>query len=83
MERLFVLKMLSRTQQATKFCGDSPETTAFKSYAANQYSDLPAVSFLSAKRQRVPKDFQQYSTKQYAVCAEGFALHSFFYVHLN
>ena len=49
MERLFVLKMLLGTQRATKICGDFPETTAFKSYAANQYSDLPAVSFLSAK----------------------------------
>ena len=36
MERLFVLKTLSRTQRATKvkkICGDLPETTAFKSYA--------------------------------------------------
>ena len=46
MERLFVLKTLSRTQRATKgklFNGDLPETTAFKSYAENQYSDLPAA----------------------------------------
>ena len=49
MERLFVLKTLSGTQRATKICGDLPETTAFKSYAANQYSDLTVVSFLSAK----------------------------------
>ena len=57
MERLFVLKMLSCIQRATKICGDLPETTAFKSYAANQYSDLPAVSFLSAK----PHDCRQHS----------------------
>ena len=50
MERLFVLKTLSRTQRATKICGDLPETTAFKSYAANQYSDLPAVSFQRSAR---------------------------------
>ena len=57
LERLLVLKTLSRTQWATKvkkICGDLPETTEFKSYAAKQerrsqyanYSDLPAVSFL-------------------------------------
>ena len=57
MERIFVLKTLSGTQRATKICGDLPETTAFKSYAANQYSDLPVVSFLSAK----PHDCQQHS----------------------
>ena len=61
MERLFVLKMLSHTQRGTKICGDLSEMTAFKSYVANQYSDLPAVSFLSAKRQRVPNDCQQHS----------------------
>ena len=61
MERLFVLKTLSRTQQATKICGNLPETTAFKSYSANQYFDLPAVSFFSAKRQRVPNDCLQHS----------------------
>ena len=40
--------------EGQKICGDLPETTAFKSYAAKQerksqyanYSDLPAVSFL-------------------------------------
>ena len=40
--------------EGQKTCGDLPETTAFKSYAAKQerrsqyanYSDLPAVSFL-------------------------------------
>ena len=61
MERLFVLKTLSRSQRVTKICGDLPETTAFKSYAANQYSDLPAVSFHSAKHQRVPHDCRQHS----------------------
>ena len=41
-------------KEGQKICGDLPETTAFKSYAAKQerrsqyanYSDLPAVSFL-------------------------------------
>ena len=40
--------------EGQKICGDLPETTAFKSYAAKQkrrsqyanYSDLPGVSFL-------------------------------------
>ena len=40
--------------EGQKICGDLPETTAFKNYAAKQerrsqyanYSDLPAVSFL-------------------------------------
>ena len=50
-ERLFTLKTLSHTQRATKICGNLPETTAFKSYAANKYSDLAAVSFLSVKHQ--------------------------------
>ena len=45
MERLFVLKTLSGTQRATKICGNLPETTAFKSNAANQYSDLPRSAF--------------------------------------
>ena len=56
MERLFVLKTLSRTQRATKvkkFFWDLPETTAFKSYAAKHerksqyanYSDLPMSVF--------------------------------------
>ena len=44
-----------------KFCGDLPETIAFKSYAANQYCDLPVVSFFSGKRQRVPNDCLQHS----------------------
>ena len=52
---------LSRTQWAMKICGHLSETTAFKSYAANQYSDLPAVSFLSAKCQWLPNDCQQHS----------------------
>ena len=51
--------MYSAGNEGVKICGDLPETTAFKSYAAN---DLPAVSFLSAKRQRVPNDCQQHST---------------------
>ena len=54
LERLLVLKTLSRTQWATpKICGDLPETTAFKRYAAKQerrsqyanYSDLPVSAF--------------------------------------
>ena len=45
MERLFVLKTLSRTQRATKICGDLPETTVFRSYATDQYSDYPRSAF--------------------------------------
>ena len=58
MERLFVLKTLSRTQRAKNICGDLPETTVFKSYAMNQYCDL---HFFSAKCQRVPNDCLQHS----------------------
>ena len=50
MERLFVLKTLSHTQRATNICGDLPETTAFKSYAANQYCDLPGRGQLSVSK---------------------------------
>ena len=57
LKRLFVLKTLSRTQRARKdkSCGNLPETTAFKGYAAKKerkspyyanYSDLPAISIL-------------------------------------
>ena len=60
MERLFVLKTLSRTQRATKICGDLPETTAFKSYAANQYCDLPGRGQLSLSE--VQEGTQQLST---------------------
>ena len=60
MERLFVLKTLSHTQWATKICGDLPETTAFKSYTANQYCDLPSRSQLSLSE--VPEGTQQLST---------------------
>ena len=53
MECTFVLKTLSRTQQATKVCEDFPERTVFKSYAVkherkNQYanySNLPWSAF--------------------------------------
>ena len=49
MECLFVLKPLSRTQRATKICGDLPETTplttAFKSYATNQFPTYPRSAF--------------------------------------
>ena len=60
MKRLFVLKTLSHTQRATKMCGDLPETTAFKSYAANQYCDLPGRGQLSLSE--VPEGTQQLST---------------------
>ena len=50
--------MYSADNEGVNICGDLPETTEFKSYAAN---DLPAVSFFSAKRQRVPNDCQQHS----------------------
>ena len=72
-ERLFVLKTLSRTQRATKvkkICGDLPQTTAFKSYAAkherkSQYAnfpDLPAVSFLRLTHSETPEGAQRLST---------------------
>ena len=55
-----------------KICGDFPETTAFKSYAAKyerksqyaNYSDLPMSAFSAwhtAEGQRVPNDCQQHS----------------------
>ena len=59
--------------ECQKICGDLPDTTAFKSYAAkherkSQYANLPAsvISFLHsthiiAKRQRLPRDCQRYS----------------------
>ena len=73
MERLFVLKTLSRTQRATKvkkIYGDFPETTAFKSYTAkherkSQYAnfyDLPAVSFLRLTHSEAPEGTKRLST---------------------
>ena len=58
MELLFVMETLFPYSVDN---GDLPETTAFKSNVANQYSDLHAVSFLSAKHQRVPNDCKQHS----------------------
>ena len=51
-------------------CGDLPETTAFKSYAAKHerksqyanYSDLPAVSFLCLTHSEPPEGTQRLST---------------------
>ena len=107
MERLFVLRTLSRTQQATKICGDLPETTAlllltrgqlFLSEATIVYNIRPCPKRcllmpltrvvagtksttlqLRGRRGQFPRNHWR-STKQYAVCAEGFA---FFYAHLN
>ena len=56
-----------------KICGDFPETTAFKSYAAkherkSQYANFQAYprsafsAWRTAKPQRVPNDCQQHST---------------------
>ena len=55
-----------------KICGDLPETTAFKRYAAkherkSQYANLPAYprsafsTRRTAKRQRLPRDCQRHS----------------------
>ena len=55
-----------------KICGDLPETTAFKRYAAkherkSQYANLPAYTRSAfstrrtAKRQRLPRDCQRHS----------------------
>ena len=62
----------SAGNESQKICGDLPETTAFKSYAAKHerksqyanYSDLPMSAFSAwhtAKGQRVPNDCQQHS----------------------
>ena len=52
----------SAGNEGRKICGDFPETTAFKSYAAEHerksqyanYSDLPAVSFLGVTYSKAP-----------------------------
>ena len=55
-----------------KICGDLPERTVFKSYAAkqerkSQYANLPAYLLsaffaqCTAKRQRLPKEYQKHS----------------------
>ena len=70
MERLFVLKTLSGTQQAMKvkkICGDLPETTALKSYTAkheqkSQYANYSMVSFLRLTQSEVPEGTQRLST---------------------
>ena len=56
--------------ECQKICGDLPETTAFKSYAAkherkSQYAHLPAYPWSArgtAKGQRLHSDCQQHST---------------------
>ena len=52
----------SAGNEGEKICGDLPETTAFKSYAANQYSDLPAVSVLRLTHSEAPEGTQRLST---------------------
>ena len=60
----------SAGNEGQKICGDFPETTVFKSYATKHerksqcanYSDLPAVSFLSLTYSKVPEGTQQLST---------------------
>ena len=56
--------------EGKKICGDLPETTAFKSYAAKHerksqyanYSDLPDVSFLRLTHSEGPDGTQRLST---------------------
>ena len=60
----------SAGNEGQKSCGDLPETTAFKSYAAKHerksqyanYSDLPAVSFLRLTHSEAPEGTQRLST---------------------
>ena len=60
----------SAGNEGQKICGDLPETTAFKSYAAKyerksqyaNYSDLPAVSFLRLTHSEAPEGTQRLST---------------------
>ena len=60
----------SAANEGQKICGDLPETTAFKSYAAKyerksqyaNYSDLPAVSFLHLTHSEAPEGTQRLST---------------------
>ena len=49
----------STGNEGEKICGDLPEMTAFKSYDANQYSDLPAVSFLRLTHSEAPEGNQR------------------------
>ena len=60
----------SAGNEGQKICGDLPETTAFKSYAAKHgrrsqyanYSDLPAVSFLRLTHSEEQEGTQRLST---------------------
>ena len=60
----------SASNEGQKSCGDLPETTAFKSYAAKHerksqyanYSDLPDVSFLRLTHSEGPEGTQRLST---------------------
>ena len=60
----------SAGNKGQKICGDLPETTAFKSYAAKHerkshygnYSDLPAVGFLRLTHSEVPEGNKRLST---------------------
>ena len=60
----------SAGNEGRKICGDLPETTTFKSYAAKHerksqyanYSDLPAVSFLGLTYSEAPEGTQRLST---------------------
>ena len=60
----------SAGNEGQKICGDLPETTAFKSYAAKHerksqyanYSDLPAVSFLRLTQSEASEGTQRLST---------------------
>ena len=60
----------SAGNEGQKICGDLPETTALKSYAAkherkSQYAnfyDLPAVRFLRLTHSEVPEGTQRLST---------------------
>ena len=60
----------SAGNERKRFCGDLPETTAFKSSAVKHerksqyanYSDLPAVSFLRLTHSEAPEGTQRLST---------------------
>ena len=60
----------SAGNEGQKFCGDFPESTAFKNYAAKHerksqyanYSDLPDVSFLRLTHSEGPEGTQRLST---------------------
>ena len=66
----------SEGNEGQKICGDLPETTAFKSYAAKHerksqyanYSDLPAVSFLRLIHSEAPEGNQRLSTTNIQPC---------------